>query len=1005
MSGRRTTISCSAGDDVVGEVGVDRRRGPRRRRTSPRRKPEQAPDVVALREALAAEQAARSSSALGYRKPSVVTRSTRGCRASARSSARSTRAVVDLPTATQPATPMTNGVRARSPRKVDVALVQSRRAPTYSVEQPGQRAVDRCRPRRGRSGRRDRGGRRRRRRSAAAAWGGQPAPRPRSNSTNGEVDCCRRGAGSRRVTPQSDVPVRGSRAIHPRAQAPPERSGHRPPPAVSLTRMCGIVGTSAGPTSTARWRWSSRACARLEYRGYDSAGVAVVTPDGLASAKRAGKLGNLLRGPRAPSRSRRHRRDRAHPVGHPRCPTDDNAHPHLAGGRPSRADPQRHHRELPRRSSSSSLDDGVVFLPRPTPRWSRTCSPARTTRPATSTAAMQRGRRRLEGAYTLLAVHADAARHRRRRPTQLAAGHRSRRRRELPRLRRRRLHLPHQARRWRWVRTSRRRHRRRRASWSPTPTATPREARRFTRRLGRRGRGQGRLRVVHGQGDPRPAAGGADTLLGRSRRHGRLELDELRIDESVLRSVDKIVVVACGTAAYAGHVASTPSSTGAASRSRSSSRTSSATATRWSARKTLVVAISQSGETMDTIMAVRHAREQGAKVLAIVNTHGSTIPRESDAVLYTHAGPEVAVASTKAFLAQITACYLLGLYLAQLRGQQVPRRGARGTSTSWRRCRRRSSRSSTTGTQVRDVARSMKDVPTVLFLGRHVGYPVALEGALEAQGARLHPRRGVRRRRAEARPDRAHRGGRAGLRHRADAAPPRAARQGGLQHPGGPRARRPHPRDRGGGRRRRSRSSPTSSSGSRGRRRCMMPLVTVVPLQIFASRAGRGQGLRRRPAAQPRQVGHGRVGQAESVRWRRVVRHSTCATSLRSCATARARTPRLRERLFTVAERDLPPTLARGPVRREGGDRQGAGRPAACAGTTAPCSGCSGGAPVVEIARHRRRARRRARACTRWHLSISHDAGIASAMVVAEGESRACPLTGWPPPAAGTMGG
>ena len=84
--------------------------------------------------------------------------------------------------------------------------------------------------------------------------------------------------------------------------------------------------------------------------------------------------------------------------------------------------------------------------------------------------------------------------------------------------------------------------------------------------------------------------------------------------------------------------------------------------------RTLVVAISQSGETMDTLMALRHAREQGAKVLAICNTNGSTIPRESDAVLYTHAGPEVAVASTKAFLTQLVACYLVALYLGQVRG-------------------------------------------------------------------------------------------------------------------------------------------------------------------------------------------------------------------------------------------------------------------------------------------------------------------------------------------------
>src|SRR5690606_29551915 len=83
---------------------------------------------------------------------------------------------------------------------------------------------------------------------------------------------------------------------------------------------------------------------------------------------------------------------------------------------------------------------------------------------------------------------------------------------------------------------------------------------------------------------------------------------------------------------------------------------------------TLVVAISQSGETMDTLMALRHAKTQKARVLAICNTHGSSIPRESDAVLYTHAGPEIAVASTKAFLTQLVACYLVGLYLAQVRG-------------------------------------------------------------------------------------------------------------------------------------------------------------------------------------------------------------------------------------------------------------------------------------------------------------------------------------------------
>ncbi len=83
---------------------------------------------------------------------------------------------------------------------------------------------------------------------------------------------------------------------------------------------------------------------------------------------------------------------------------------------------------------------------------------------------------------------------------------------------------------------------------------------------------------------------------------------------------------------------------------------------------TLVVSISQSGETMDTLMAVKYARERGARTLSVCNTQGATIPRESDAVVYTHAGPEVAVASTKAFSAQITALLLLGLHMGRVRG-------------------------------------------------------------------------------------------------------------------------------------------------------------------------------------------------------------------------------------------------------------------------------------------------------------------------------------------------
>src|SRR5690625_7355936 len=120
-------------------------------------------------------------------------------------------------------------------------------------------------------------------------------------------------------------------------------------------------------------------------------------------------------------------------------------------------------------------------------------------------------------------------------------------------------------------------------------------------------------------------------------------------------------------------------------------------------------------------MAVLHARYQGSKVLAICNTFGSTIPRESDAVLYTHAGPEIAVASTKAFLAQITASYLLGLYLAQLRGNKFADEVAEELD-QLRAIPGKVQRVIDTESDIRAVAEAMKEEGTVLFLGRHVGY-------------------------------------------------------------------------------------------------------------------------------------------------------------------------------------------------------------------------------------------------------------------------------------------
>src|SRR5665648_614194 len=155
----------------------------------------------------------------------------------------------------------------------------------------------------------------------------------------------------------------------------------------------------------------------------------------------------------------------------------------------------------------------------------------------------------------------------------------------------------------------------------------------------------------------------ADTLLGRFSADGLLQLDEMRLADDELREIDKIIVIACGTSFYAAMVAKyaiehwtrVPCEVELASEFRYRDPIVD--------QSTLVVTISQSGETMDTLMAIRYARQQKARVLSICNTNGSTIPRESDAVIYTHAGPEVAVASTKGFLSQLVACYLLGLYL------------------------------------------------------------------------------------------------------------------------------------------------------------------------------------------------------------------------------------------------------------------------------------------------------------------------------------------------------
>ncbi|RLY94437.1 glutamine--fructose-6-phosphate transaminase (isomerizing) [Kocuria tytonicola] len=500
--------------------------------------------------------------------------------------------------------------------------------------------------------------------------------------------------------------------------------------------MCGIVGYVGSERAEGRKHTALdvilEGLRRLEYRGYDSAGVAVIADGEVEYRKKAGKLSNLVA------------ELEEHPlpestigIGHTRWathggPSDVNAHPHVVdGGKLAMIHNgiienfSEIKRELSAQGESfvSETDTEVAAV-----LLARTYN-AQPEGQKDLTVAMQDTCRRLEGAFTLLAVHADV-------PDRVVAARRN----------------------------------------SPLVIGLG-DGENFlgsdvsgfidyTRRAVEMGQDQivtitaDDYTIVDFEGNPaqgkpfdiewdaaaaekdgypsfmekeihdQPAAVG-DTLLGRLDENGSLTLDEIKIDESVLRSIDKIVVIACGTAAYAGQVARyaiehwcrIPTEVELAHEFRYRDPIVN--------EKTLVVAVSQSGETMDTLMAVRHAQEQGAKVVAICNTNGSTIPREADAVLYTHAGPEIAVASTKAFLAQITAAYLLGLYLAQLRGNKYKDEIASLLTELEAMPAKIQRVLDEVEPRVKELASGMKDAGSVLFLGRHVGYPVAMEGALK----------------------------------------------------------------------------------------------------------------------------------------------------------------------------------------------------------------------------------------------------------------------------------
>ncbi|HVE92750.1 MAG TPA: glutamine--fructose-6-phosphate transaminase (isomerizing) [Actinomycetota bacterium] len=221
-----------------------------------------------------------------------------------------------------------------------------------------------------------------------------------------------------------------------------------------------------------------------------------------------------------------------------------------------------------------------------------------------------------------------------------------------------------------------------------------------------------------------------DTLLGRWEHDGVIQLDELRLTEEDIRRIDKVFIVACGSAFHAGLIARH----GIEHWSRLAVEVEVASEFRYRDpvlhRNTLVIAVSQSGETLDTLEAVRHARDQKARVIAVTNVVGSSIAREAEAVLYTRAGPEISVAATKTFTTQVAALQTVALFIAQTLGAVYPSE-SRELLERMEEIPDKVQTCIDRAGDVRVVAEAMADAPLALFLGRNVGFPVALEGALK----------------------------------------------------------------------------------------------------------------------------------------------------------------------------------------------------------------------------------------------------------------------------------
>jgi glucosamine--fructose-6-phosphate aminotransferase (isomerizing) len=220
------------------------------------------------------------------------------------------------------------------------------------------------------------------------------------------------------------------------------------------------------------------------------------------------------------------------------------------------------------------------------------------------------------------------------------------------------------------------------------------------------------------------------TLLDRRRRDGTITFDEMRVSDEELRDVNRVVIVAAGTSHHAAQVAKYAIERWA----RLSVEVDISSEYRYRDPivevGTLVIGVSQSGETIDTIQAIREAKRRGARVVGVSNIVGSSLARESDAVIYTRAGLEVSVCSTKAFVAQVAALELLALRLAQLRDTLPPAdidalfKGVNAVAAQVATALERRS-------DVEDVAKQLLGARDFFFIGRHVGFPTSLEGALK----------------------------------------------------------------------------------------------------------------------------------------------------------------------------------------------------------------------------------------------------------------------------------